>query len=141
MDRLISSAWLKRGDAGRALELSAGAIDVDPANPDAYRQYAASLIAAGRREQAITVLMEGVMLTMDSGLRQNGGWALMPGHNDSMALNTGCEVVHSRLCGHRSRDATPYERRRRDLAEQLKVSGVNNFRCPVNLLESALAAR
>ena len=71
IDRLISDAYLKLGDTGRALELSARAIESDPGNPEHYRQLAQALIAGGRAEQAIAVLMEGVLLTMDGGLRQN----------------------------------------------------------------------
>jgi tetratricopeptide (TPR) repeat protein len=153
VDRLIAAAYLKLGDTGRALDLSAAAIDIDSANPEAYRQYAQSLIAAGRREQAITVLMEGVMLTMDPGLRQSvveayqsgmdrQSCALMPGQNGSMALNPACEAVHTQLCA--ATVAAIHLRLksgRRDLAGQLRTSGVNDFRCPADTLDAALAGR
>jgi tetratricopeptide (TPR) repeat protein len=153
VDRLISSAYLKLGDTGRALDLSAGAIDVDPGNPEAYRQYAQSLIAAGRSEQAIAILMEGVMLTLDPGLRQSvvdlyqsgadrGGCALVPGQNGSMALNPGCGTVHAQLC---AATAAAIQLRlkggRKDLAGQLKDSGVKDFGCPAAALDAALAVR
>ena len=50
IDRLISAAYLKLGDTGRALDTSAGAIEVDPGNPEVYRQYAQS--ADRRRPRA-----------------------------------------------------------------------------------------
>ncbi len=153
VDRLISAAYLKLGDTGRALDLSANAIELDPGNPEVYRQYAQALAAAGRGAQAIEVLMEGVMLTLDPGLRQNvvewyqsgadrSGCALMPGQNGSMALNPGCEAVHVRLC---AATVAAIQLRlkagRRDLAEQLKSSGVKDFGCPVAPLDAALAVR
>ncbi len=153
VDRLISSAYLKLGDTGRALHLSRGAIEVDPGNPDAYRQHAQALIAAGRGEEAVTVLMEGVMLTLDASLRQNvvelyqsgvdrGGCALMPGQNGSMALNPGCPAVHGQLC---AATVAAIQLRlthgRRDMAEQLKNSGVRDFGCAAGPLEEALAAK
>jgi protein O-mannosyl-transferase len=153
IDRLMSEAYLKLGDTGRALDTSAGAIEGDPGNPDVYRQYARSLIAAGRSGEAIAVLMEGVMLTMDAGLRQNivqlyqsnpdgAGCALMPGQNGSMAFNPRCEAVHTQLCS-----ATLAAMRlrlksgRRDLAEQMKATGVNDFTCPAAPFDAALAER
>ncbi|MCU1232447.1 MAG: hypothetical protein JWP63_414 [Candidatus Solibacter sp.] len=153
IDRLISVAYLKVGDTGRALNTSAGSIELDPGNPEVYRQYAESLIAAGQVQRAITVLMEGVLLTMDAGLRENvvqayqnggdhGGCALMPGQNGTMALNPGCEAVHTQLC---SATLAAIQLRmksgRRDQAEQLKASGVNNFSCPAGPLDAAVAER
>jgi hypothetical protein len=153
IDRLISAAYLKLGDTGRALNTSAGAIEVDPGNPEVYRQYARALLASGRGQQAIAVLMEGVMMTMDAGLRENvvqmyqaassgAGCALMPGQNGAMALNPGCEAVHTQLCA-----ATVgaiqlrLKTGRRDLAEQLKRSGVSDFSCDAGALDAALAGR
>ncbi|HEY1493689.1 MAG TPA: tetratricopeptide repeat protein [Candidatus Solibacter sp.] len=151
IDRLISAAYLKLGDTSRALDLSAGALEVDPGNPNVYRQYAQSLIAAGHTQQALAVLMEGVMLTMDPGLRENvvqlyqsgadrGGCALMPGQNGSMALNPRCEAVHTQLC---AATLAAIELRlktgRRDLAEQLKHSGLMDFACPAAPLEAPFA--
>ncbi len=153
IDRMISAAYLKLGDTGRALDTSAAAIEADPANPEVYRQYAQALLTAGRAPQAIAVLMEGVMLTMDSGLRQNvvqlyqaagdgAGCALMPGQNGSMALNPRCEAVHTQLC---TATLAAIQLRlktgRRDLAEQLKNSGLTDFGCPAPPLEAPFAAR
>jgi hypothetical protein len=153
IDRMISAAYLKLGDTGRSLDISAAAIESDPSNPELYRQYAQALLTAGRSRQAIAVLMEGVMLTMDPGLRQNvvqvyqaagdgAGCALMPGQNGSVALNPRCEVVHTQLC-----DATlaaiqlRLKAGRRDLADQLKRSGVNDFACSAAPLDAALGVR
>ena len=153
IDRLISVAYLKLGDTGRALDLSAGSIEGDPGNPQVYRQYAQALIAAGRAQEAITALMEGVMLTMDPALRQNvvelyqsapgqGGCALMPGQNGSMALNPGCDAVHTQLC---AATVAAIQLRvksgRHDLAEQLKTSGITAFSCPTAPLDAALLQR
>mgnify|MGYP003701075467 CR=1 FL=1 len=92
------------------------------------------------------------MLTLDAWLRQNvvelyqsgvdrGGCALMPGQNGSMALNAGCDAVHSRLC---AATVAAIQLRlkggRRDLAEQLKDSGIKDFACPAGPLDAALGA-
>jgi tetratricopeptide (TPR) repeat protein len=153
IDRLVSAAYLKLGDTSRALDLSAASLEIDPGNPEVYRQFAQSLLAAGRTQQALAVLMEGVMLTMDPGLRQNvvelyqagadrGGCALMPGQNGSMALNPRCEAVHTQLC---TATLAAIQLRlktgRRDLAEQLKNSGLTDFGCPAPPLEAPFAAR
>jgi hypothetical protein len=153
IDRLISAAYLKLGDTSRALDLSSGTLEVDPGNPEVYRQYAQSLIATGRVQQALAVLMEGVLLTMDSGLRENvvqlyqagpdrGGCALMPGQNGSMALNPRCEAVHTQLCtATLSAIQLRLKTGRRDLAEQLKHSGLTDFACPAPPLEAPFAAQ
>ena len=93
------------------------------------------------------------MLTLDPGLRQSvvefyrsgidpRGCALVPGQNGAMALNPGCETVRRHLC-----NATVAAMKlrlthgRRDMAEQLKNSGVRDFGCAAGPLEEALAAK
>ena len=94
------------------------------------------------------------MLTMDAGPAPKcraavpvwpptaRGCALMPGQNGSMALNPRCEAVHTQLC-----NATLAAMRlrlksgRRDLAGQMKVTGVNDFSCPAAPFDAVMAER
>ena len=153
IDRLASAVYLKLGDTSRALDVSAAAIQADPSNADLYRQYAQSLLAAHRASEAITVLMEGVMLTMDPGLRQNvvqayqsggdpSGCALVPGQNGSMAINPRCESVHERLCAATvAAIQLRLKGNRPDLARDLKTSGVRDFGCPATTLDAAFGGK
>ena len=142
VNRMISATYLQIGDPTQALATSARAIDIDPENPEAYRQYAQSLAAAGRTEQAMITLMEGVMLTVDPGLRQAvvdlyragldpHGCALLPGQDGRPALNPACDTVRAHLCAATTAAIAVREKAgRRDLAEQLRATGTTSFGCP-----------
>ena len=97
--------------------------------------------------------MEGVMLTLDGGLRQSvvdlyasgldpRGCALMPGQNGRKALNPGCETVHEHLC-QATAGAMKLRLRhgRRDMAEQLRNTGLNDFGCSAAPLDEVLAGK
>jgi tetratricopeptide (TPR) repeat protein len=140
---LISAAYLQLGDPAQALATAARAIDLDPQNPEAYRQYAQSLAAAGRNQEAMVTLMEGVMLTVDPGLRQAvvdlyraggldpQGCALLPGQDGRPALNPTCATVRAHLCAATAAGIKVREKSgRHDLAEQLRATGISSFGCP-----------
>ena len=131
---MIASAYSQLGDPSRAIEL-------DPENAQAWRSYAQSLAQAGKGQQAIVALMEGVMLTVDPGLRQAvvdlyqtgldpHGCALLPGQDGRPALNPACDTVRAHLCA--AADAAIAVREkggRPELAEQLRQNKVRDFRC------------
>jgi hypothetical protein len=134
VNRMISGAYLQIGDPSKALA-------TDPENPDVWRRQAKSLTDAGHGQEAMAALMEGVLLTMDPGLRQAvvdlyrtgldpHGCALLPGQDGRPALNPSCDTVHAHLC---AASAAAIELReksgRHDLAEQLRVSAVRDFHC------------
>jgi hypothetical protein len=134
VNRMISSAYLQAGDTSKAET-------IDPENPDVWARRARSLAEAGKGEQAIVTLMEGVMLTVDPQLRQAvvdlyragldpHGCALLPGQDGRPALNPGCDTVHGHLC---KASAAAIELRekagRKDLADQLRETAAKSFGC------------
>jgi hypothetical protein len=134
VNRLISTAYLQAGDSSKALM-------TDPENPEVWGREAKALAEKGRGEEAVVTLMEGVMLTLDPGLRQAvvdlyrqgldpRGCALLPGQDGRPALNPGCETVHGHLC---KASAAAIELRektgRPDLAEQLRATAARDFGC------------
>jgi tetratricopeptide (TPR) repeat protein len=150
VNRTIAAAYLKLGDPTQALAASAGAIELDPENPDAYRQYAQTLSAAGRNQEAMVTLMEGVMLTVDPGLRQlvvelyqrgldPHGCALLAGQDGRPALNPSCDTVRGHLCA-ATVEAIKLRKKtgREDRVEQLRASGVRDFGCPASQLDQAM---
>jgi hypothetical protein len=134
INRMISSAYGQLGEPARA-------IDLDPENPDAWRSYAQLLARAARGQEAIVALMEGVMLTVDPGLRQAvvdlyrtgedpHGCALLPGQDGRPALNTGCATVRAHLCAAANLAIAVREKGNRpELAEQLRTTAVRDFHC------------
>jgi hypothetical protein len=134
VNRMISSAYLQLGDPSKALS-------TDPENPDVWRRQAKSLAEAGRGDEAIVTLMEGVLLTVDPGLRQAvvdlyragldpHGCALLPGQDGRPALNPGCDTVHTHLCKASTAAIELREKSgRHDLAEQVRTSAARDFRC------------
>lgn len=146
VDRMIAGVQLRLGNRSAALDASARAVEADPSNPDAWRQYSDALGVAGRVDDAVVAVMEGVMLTTDAGLRQRvvelyqrgagGGCALLPGQNGSAALNPACPEVHRHLCSAAARAIGLRLRAgRTDLADQLHASGLRDFGCDAASLE------
>jgi hypothetical protein len=134
VNRMISGAYLQLGDPTKALT-------TDPENPDVWRRQAKSLAESGKGDDAVVTLMEGVMLTVDAGLRQavvelyrSGldphGCALLPGQDGRPALNPACDSVHTHLC---KASAAAIELReksgRHDLADQLRTAAARDFHC------------
>jgi hypothetical protein len=134
VNRMIASAFARLGDASRGIEL-------DPESADAWRAYAASLAQAGKGREAVVALMEGVMLTVDPGLRQAvvdlyrtgldpHGCALLPGQDGRPALNPGCDTVRAHLCAAADAAIAVREKSGRgELAEMLRKSKVRDFGC------------
>jgi tetratricopeptide (TPR) repeat protein len=150
INRLIASGYGQLGDRGKALDTVTRAVELDPGNPALWGQYAQVLSAAGRNEEATVVLMEGVMLTVDPGLRQGvvemyrhrpdqGGCALLPGQGGNAALNPACETVRQDLC-RATVGAIQLRLKagRRDLADQLHASGLRDFGCTAAQLDAAM---
>jgi protein O-mannosyl-transferase len=141
VNRVIASAYLQLGQGGQALEVAERALTLDAQNPAVWREYARTLAAAGRGEDAIIALMEGVMITVDPGLRQDvvdmyrsspgqGGCALLPGQGGNPALNPSCATVHAVLCrATAGAIKLRVQTGRPDLAEQLRGSGLRDFHC------------
>jgi hypothetical protein len=146
----MSTAYLRLGDAQKALDAAEQGRKLDPANPDVYLQLSAVHLAGKRAEDAAITLMEGVLVTKDPGLRaelvnlyRNGldtkGCALMPGA-DGPALNPLCEAVHRHLCAASAGTIhIRLESGRRDLAEDMRSSALRDFGCPAGPLDQALA--
>ena len=147
VDRMIAEVQLRLGNAGAALQAGARSLQGDPTNPETWRQYADALATAGRKEDAVIAVMEGVMLTVDAGLRQravelyragadSAGCALMPGQGGTMAINPACPAVRKHLCTATARAiAVRMKSGRVDLAGQLRATGLRDFGCDAAELE------
>ena len=134
INRMVSSAYAKLGDPGRA-------VDLDPENPEAWRLYANALAASSRTQDAMVALMEGVILTVDPGLRQAvvdlyrrgldpHGCALLPGQDGRPALNPGCDTVRAHLCAAAAAAIALREKSNRpELAGQLRATAQRDFGC------------
>ena len=147
VDRMIGEVQLRLGNSGAALDASARSAQSDPSNPEGWRQYSDALGTAGRVDDAVVALMEGVLLTSDAGLRQRvvevyrqvggGGCALLPGQNGSTALNPSCPQVHRHLCSAAAQAiALRLRAGRVDLADQLRTAGLRDFGCDAASLEA-----
>jgi hypothetical protein len=142
----ISEAHRRLGDAGSALEAAVEGRRMDPANTEIHHQIAAILLGEGRADEAAAALMEGVLVTTDTGLRnellrlyQSGldraGCATMAVQGNT-ALNPACGIVHRHLCAAsvgtiRLRLATG----RQDLAETMRATALKEFGCKVEELD------
>ena len=142
----ISEVYRRLGEGSRALEAAMEARRMEPGNTEIHRQLAAILLDQGRADEAAAALMEGVLLTTDTGLRnellrlyQSGldrlGCAtmLVPGNT---ALNPACEIVHRHLCA--ASVGTIHlrlETGRQDLAETMKQTAMKEFGCTAESLE------
>jgi protein O-mannosyl-transferase len=145
IDRMCGEVHLRMGDTRAGLEATARAAHADPSNPEAWRQYSDALGSAGRVDDAVVALMEGVLLTTDNGLRQRmvelyrrgagGSCALLPGQNGAPAINPACPEVKKHLC---AADALAITLRLRsgrvDLADGLRNSGMHDFGCDADTL-------
>jgi hypothetical protein len=147
IERMCGEVQLRMGDTRAGLEATARAAQADSANPEAWRQYSDALGSAGRVDDAVVALMEGVLLTTDNGLRQRmvelyrrgagGSCALLPGQNGVPAINPSCPEVRKHLC---AADAQAIALRlrggRADVAEVLRTSGMRDFGCDAAALEA-----
>jgi protein O-mannosyl-transferase len=147
--RLLSVVHERLGDTEKALNLAIQARQVEPLNPEMYRQLADVFLAEDQSEDAATALMEGMIVTQDMEIRrellslyQGGidskGCAIVQGPNGP-AINPSCELVHDHMCAIAAdsikvRLATG----RPDIARQLKRSFLHDYGCPAAPIEEAL---
>jgi protein O-mannosyl-transferase len=143
----ISEAYRRLGDGGHALEAAVEGRRTDPGNAEIHRQTAAILLDLGRADDAAAALMEGVLVTTDTGLRsellrlyQGGldraGCATMAVQGNT-ALNPACEIVHRHLCAASvGTIRLRLETGRPDLAETMKQTALKEFGCTAEALEA-----
>ena len=149
LERSISDANLKLNDPSKAVDRAAAALELDPLNPQTYRQLATAYLAAGRADEAAVALVEGTFATSDLTLRQDllslyrqgldsKGCATIPGPRGP-AINPSCEIVRRHTCAAAAAVIPLYLRlQRRDLAEQLNYSVSRDFDCPAARLNELL---
>jgi tetratricopeptide (TPR) repeat protein len=140
LERTISSAYMRLGDARKALHAAVAARELEPLNAESYRQLSASLMAGGRADEAAVALVEGTLVTSDMGLRQEllnlyqsgldaQGCATMPGPYGP-AVNASCEIVRKHLCAASVEVLRLYHKMgREDLAGQARALASTNFGC------------
>jgi tetratricopeptide (TPR) repeat protein len=143
----ISEVQRRLGNGVQALDAAVEGRRIQPGNPEIHRQIAAILLEQGRPDEAAVALMEGVMLTTDTGLRNEllrlyqagldrSGCATMevPGNT---ALNPACEMVHRHMCAASAGTIRlRLETGREDLAEMVKQTALKEFHCAVEELEA-----
>ncbi|HXB69392.1 MAG TPA: hypothetical protein VNY05_14170 [Candidatus Acidoferrales bacterium] len=106
--RVLSACYLRLADTRQALEAGNHALRLEPLKPELYRQIADVLVGAGRGDEAAVKLLEGVILTGDSGLGDkllqlyrsgldSQGCATVPSPRGP-ALNPDCGMVHNHFC-------------------------------------------
>jgi tetratricopeptide (TPR) repeat protein len=106
--RVLASAYLRLGEADKALPAAMQARTINPASTEVYAELANAYLAQKRGEEAAMALAEGMFATSDQGLRNDlvalyrsgldiKGCAVVAGPRGP-ALNPGCEMVHRDLC-------------------------------------------
>ena len=140
LERSISYTRLRLNDPSKALDAAAAALELDPTNPETYRQLSSVFLANGRADEAAATLVQGTIVTSDLSLRQDllslyqqgldsKGCATIPGPRGP-AFNPSCEIVRKHTCAAVTATIPLYLRlQRRDLAEQLKASASRDFGC------------
>ena len=143
----ISEVQRRLGDGGQALGAAVEGRRMEPGNTEIHHQIAAILLDQGRGDEAAAALMEGVLVTTDSGLRnellrlyQGGldrlGCATMPVQGNT-ALNPACDIVHRHLCAASAGTIRlRLETGRPDLAETMKQTALKEFNCTAEELEA-----
>ena len=143
----ISEVQRRLGDGGQALEAAVEGRRMEPGNTEIHHQIAAILLDQGRADEAAAALMEGVLVTTDTGLRnellrlyQGGldrlGCATMPVQGNT-ALNPACDIVHRHLCAASAGTIRlRLETGRPDLAETMKQTALKEFNCTAEELEA-----
>jgi tetratricopeptide (TPR) repeat protein len=136
----ISEVHRRLGNRVQALEVALEGRRTDPDNAEIHRQTAAILLEQGRPDEGAVALMEGIMLTTDTGLRnelvrlyQSGldssGCATkaVPGNT---ALNPACPMVHRHMCAAAAGTIRlRQDSGRKDLAESVRQTARNDFHC------------
>jgi len=148
----ISEVQRRLGDGGQALAAALEGRRMEPGNAEIHHQIAAILLDEGRADEAAEALMEGVLVTSDSGLRnellrlyQGGldrsGCATMAVLGNT-ALNPACAMVHRHLCAASAGTIRlRLETGREDLAETMKQTALKEFHCAREDLEAGDPSR
>jgi protein O-mannosyl-transferase len=147
LDRMLATTWLRLGDASKSRETAEAALRLQPLTVASYERLASALVAGGRAEEAVVVLMRGAMVTADAGLRQgfvdlyqhgvdSSGCATRPGGAHGPMLNPACPLVSRHLCmASAAVIRLRLEMGRRDLAEKLKGEALREFGCSAAALD------
>jgi tetratricopeptide (TPR) repeat protein len=142
----ISEMHRRLGDGGAALQAAIEGRRMDPGNTELHHRIAAILFEQGRADEAAAALMEGVLLTTDTGLRnellrvyRGGldrlGCATMAVQGNT-ALNPGCETVRRHLCAASvGTIRLRLETGRQDLADAMRQTALTDFHCTPESLE------
>jgi protein O-mannosyl-transferase len=147
--RLLAGAYFRLGDGDHAFDAAMESRRREPLNPIVYRQLGHILFAAHQVSDAATVLMEGMLVTSDMGLRQQlmdlyrsgldtQGCAIANGPYGA-AINPKCPLVHENLCSAgldalRIRLATGQTGPAADLKKNL----LQDYGCPAGPIEQVL---
>jgi protein O-mannosyl-transferase len=138
--RLLSEAELRLGDVPRALDHAHYALELSPFSAPMYLQLADVLLHSGRAEESAVTLMEGEIVTSDSGLNQQlvqlyragldpQGCAAVE-KDGQVTLNPSCEVVHRHLCeGSAGAERIYIQAGRADLAASTKDLAIQKLGC------------
>jgi hypothetical protein len=147
--RVLSVSHLRLGHTQQALEAAASALRLEPLKSELYRQMAGVLAAGGRADEGAVKLLEGVILTGDSGL----GDRLLQLYRSGLdpvgcatvmsprgpALNPECETVRRHFCA-AAADAirVDLQTARQALARETKKAALQRFHCPAGPLQEIL---
>jgi hypothetical protein len=136
----ISAAYLRLGDPAHSVAAAAAAIGRAPQTAESYRLLASAWLVAGKTEEAVITLFEGLFATSDMDLRskletlyQEGlagqGCALVPGPNGPR-INPSCGAVRRHACLAAARLMAVYTGiERQDLAIQIEENSRAAFGC------------
>jgi len=150
--QLLSTLYLRTGDFEKARETGGVARTLAPLLPQVHRQVADALLGLGRGDEAAIALAEGILITSNSGLRQEladvyrkadpKGCETTQGPGGSLQINASCEAVRRDFCA-ASVDAlkATLQAGRRDLAESEEKSLLQDYRCPASPLDELLLDR
>lgn len=126
----LGTAYLRLGDAPRALEAFLYERRLAPGRPQAYSDIASAYLAQNKKEEAATVLLESFVLSQSPanlsrvaklyGRIDDGTCAIM-GHGEDRSLNHDCPVVRRDLCNaYRDLEAALRDAKLGELADSVK---------------------
>jgi tetratricopeptide (TPR) repeat protein len=147
--RLLSGVHQRLGDMDSALRAAHEAQRMAPQDPRMYSQIADLLLMRQQGDEAAAVLMEGMLITSDLGLRANlvrlyasstdpANCTLVPGPNGP-AINPRCQIVLDHMCA-----AAPdvlmalIDTGRRQEAMQKKQAFMSEYQCAPGPLNEVL---
>ena len=137
VEQQLAKLYLRLNQPERALASAVKARALAPDSPESHRIVAGLLVDSNREHEAVIALLEGVLVTGDTGLRQTllnlyrggldlKGCATAP----DGSLNPSCEAIHADLCA-ASAGAIRLrlETRRPDLARAMNATATRDFGC------------